>query len=293
MPHEIHLKLDEMPLMEGIGHIVAQRPFVHSDRVISHHVFNYVKRGALHIGEDETEYTVRPGEFLFLESGARQWGPRPIEAGTEWYYLHFFLCSDAEGYREFDGYEAIRRQRFDRADYRLYLTLPKYGALHRRAFFEKELHQLLALYDSPDPFRMARSGAALQSFLVEFCHASYGRGEKADTPTQKLIAYLEANSKRPVTSEEIAAYMNMNYKYLCGLFRKKTGLSIQAYHTRLRIHEAMRLMLEAPVNISEAGYAVGFRDPLYFSHVFKKVRGVSPTEFLLSTYKGSAARTQL
>ena len=59
----------------------------------------------------------------------------------------------------------------------------------------------------------------------------------------------------------------------------KFGSSPKAYIDTLRIDLAQKLLTKNGMTVSEVAYSVGYSEPLYFSAVFKKATGISPTEF--------------
>ena len=73
--------------------------------------------------------------------------------------------------------------------------------------------------------------------------------------------------------------MGLSYKYMEEFFKKRIGMTIQQYHTNLRIHEAEKQLRTTQYSISEISGNLGFQDPLYFSNVFKKATGVSPRDY--------------
>ena len=174
---------------------------------------------------------------------------------------------------------SVRQQEFTASDYRRYCPLPKLGPCPA-GLLQRE-KQLLSFFQTSDPMRAAYCSAALYMLLADLLRVSRASRErsKAEVITSRLVTFLEENPNRAITAQEIEKWMRMSYKYLCGVFKENTGMSIHQYHTQLRIHEAARLLRETTLNISEIGYQVGYQDPLYFSHVFKRVKGCSPSEY--------------
>ena len=64
------------------------------------------------------------------------------------------------------------------------------------------------------------------------------------------------------------------------MFIKHLGLSPNDYLTQYRINRACSLLRNSKLTISNIANSVGYDDPLYFSRVFKKVKGVSPSIYL-------------
>ena len=67
--------------------------------------------------------------------------------------------------------------------------------------------------------------------------------------------------------------------YLYRLFKDKTGVSVSDYITRTRISKAEVLLSNGSLSVKDVAYSVGFPDQMYFSRVFKKINGRTPTQF--------------
>ena len=288
--HEVCFKLNELPLFITAGSITAKNDFIHQDRIMQEHVFIYLYQGEMEIIEDDITYHLLPGECLFLKAGIHHWGKKVIRAGTSWFYVHVSLSDNIDGFRSYDdNIVAVKQQSFEPDDFSCYLTLPKHAALPSHSRIDRRVRELLDLYVSSDPLRIVHINAALSELLADFYQTVIReqRVDKAELIVRKLIEFLEQHNTESITSEVIAQHMRLSYKYLCTDFRQKTGLSINQYHTRLRINEAARILRETSLNVSEASYAVGYKDPLYFSSVFKRIYGKPPIEYLKETFNKS------
>ena len=89
----------------------------------------------------------------------------------------------------------------------------------------------------------------------------------------------------PDESFELGSYLRtlpFNYDYLRKLFKTETGSTPLRFLIDTRLQAAAERLDaagEAPQSISEIAHLCGFREPLYFSRVFKKVYGVSPSGY--------------
>lgn len=79
--------------------------------------------------------------------------------------------------------------------------------------------------------------------------------------------------------QEIADYVGINRSYLYTVFKDKSGISPKEYLTRFRVRQAKSLLKETALPISAVAASVGYEDNLYFSKVFRRVSGISPTEY--------------
>ncbi len=100
-------------------------------------------------------------------------------------------------------------------------------------------------------------------------------------------SYIEKHCANPDLSlEETAAEIQISPGYLSRLMKQSTGFSFVEYLTRARINKALKLMADPTVKVFEVADRVGYRSQHYFSRAFRKVLGVSPTEYK----KGGSAK---
>ncbi len=79
--------------------------------------------------------------------------------------------------------------------------------------------------------------------------------------------------------EKIANMLNYNPKYLSHIFKKKMNISYSEYLRNIRMKYAVSLFDHGIDSVKNVAYLSGFKDPFYFSSVFKKTIGVSPKEY--------------
>ncbi len=95
-----------------------------------------------------------------------------------------------------------------------------------------------------------------------------------------IIKYIEQNYTDPTLSiKKLADMYFYSEKYLSSLFKKNTGTKFTDYINTRRIKRAVILMEEKRHSISQVATRCGFSDPLYFSKVFKKIMGITPSEY--------------
>lgn len=97
--------------------------------------------------------------------------------------------------------------------------------------------------------------------------------------TKKAKEYIKANFAKPITLEDISREINVSPQYFSKLFKEETGENFIDYLTGIRIKIAKDLLESNDVSIKEICYNIGYSDPNYFSRIFKKTVGVTPTEY--------------
>lgn len=106
--------------------------------------------------------------------------------------------------------------------------------------------------------------------------------KKGDRSKYVLAAmdYVGAHYAEPgVGIAAIAENLGISGGHLSHLFKKETDYTLRGYLTRYRMHRAMELLRDCRVKIYEVAEAVGYRDVTHFSATFKKLVGVSPSEY--------------
>lgn len=95
--------------------------------------------------------------------------------------------------------------------------------------------------------------------------------------TRQILQYIAYHYSTCNNLEEVAGQLGISKTYLCHVFKKHTGCSIMSYINRFRCYKAMSLIADGML-ISQAASQVGFEDYNYFSRLFKKVIGFSPSQ---------------
>ena len=105
------------------------------------------------------------------------------------------------------------------------------------------------------------------------------KGDKSKYVLQAMD-YIGAHYQDPnITVGEIARHLGLSEGHLSHTFKKETDYTLLNYLTRYRIHKAMELLRDCRLKIYEVAEQVGYRDITYFSATFKRLVGISPSEY--------------
>lgn len=183
---------------------------------------------------------------------------------------------------------------------------PLFTEIKKYSFFDYETHEALhvsprekeimwSLYhkvereyhDNPDEFSKSIILSHLDSML-KYAQRFYKRqfidrkpivGKTVSKFNDILSAYFERGEKGLPTVTSMASQLDVSPKYLSDLLKQETGkTALELIHLRI-VSEAKNMLVDGEKTVSEIAYMLGFENPPYFSRLFKKEVGMSPTEF--------------
>ncbi|KRE41197.1 AraC family transcriptional regulator [Paenibacillus sp. Soil522] len=290
MDTNISLTADRLPLVRDMGWNQIANVYTHPDRLLDYDVFLFVTKGSMQVIEEGTEYIVREQEHLFLKKGLHHWGLPKTEPGTSWYWIHFITALDERvSYSEHLPMPELGYFYPHHYEYRF--TLAKYGTSPLHQGLAQRLLTLLGDYRQLKMHGMTRSSILVFQLFLDLHEASLtqespeSNGGKAHTIAGRVMSYLAQHSNGEFDSAKLSGELSLNYSYLSASFKKQTGQSIIEAHTKLRMNKAIDIMRNTSLNISEISERLGYKNPYYFSRVFKKVLGEAPTSYLRHYYK--------
>ncbi|SHS25234.1 transcriptional regulatory protein [Mycobacteroides abscessus subsp. abscessus] len=96
---------------------------------------------------------------------------------------------------------------------------------------------------------------------------------------QQAKQWINANLGENITVKRIAEYVYMNPTYFCEYFKNMTGVTVLDYVTKKRLEKAKELLEVPDIKIYDISSSVGYHDAKYFSQLFKKWQGYSPSQY--------------
>lgn len=147
-----------------------------------------------------------------------------------------------------------------------------------------EILTTLHFGDSIEDLRYASS--LLAHFLASMRYLGQFRRAKASAEkdiVEQAIHYMRENIENRITMAEVLRYVGYSQSHFSTVFKKKTGMSPLSYFNRLKVEHACQLLKTTDLKVNMICYKVGIEDPLYFSRLFSKVMGMSPSEFRIKS----------
>ena len=112
------------------------------------------------------------------------------------------------------------------------------------------------------------------------CHGMSSVKEKeSGSVVTKAKAFIAENFSKEISLDDVSRYVDISPYYFSKLFKQEAGQNFIEYLTELRIRHAKTLLNNPGLSIKEICALSGYSDPNYFSRIFKKYEGVTPSEY--------------
>lgn len=105
------------------------------------------------------------------------------------------------------------------------------------------------------------------------------KGDKSKYVLQALQYIAQHYADTDISITTIAQYLQVSEGHLSHVFKKETGYTVINYLTQYRVHRSLELLKDCRRKVYEVANAVGYRDVTYFGSTFKKLVGMSPSEY--------------
>ena len=119
---------------------------------------------------------------------------------------------------------------------------------------------------------LASTGEIQESFIDE-------QKEVNPTVVKQIIAEMKQNYTTNITLTDLSKKYGISISYLSSLIKEELQLSFSEYIASKRIQKAKELLADEKLSIEEIAEQVGYSDYFYFTKVFKKVAGISPSKY--------------
>lgn len=103
--------------------------------------------------------------------------------------------------------------------------------------------------------------------------------KKANSIIEKADRFIEANYSQDISLEAVAREVNLSPYYFSRFYKEMTGQNFIDKLANIRIEKAKELLLDPELSIKDISMKVGFTDPNYFSKAFKKITGVTASDY--------------
>lgn len=105
------------------------------------------------------------------------------------------------------------------------------------------------------------------------------KGSHLSAAVDEAKSFIRRHFADDLSMEQTADSVNLSPYYFSKVFKAESGVSFIDFLTEVRIEKAKEFAADPKLSLKEICYISGYKDPNYFSRVFKKVTGITPTEY--------------
>ena len=109
---------------------------------------------------------------------------------------------------------------------------------------------------------------------------------------ETALAFIEARFTEPLSLDDVSRACGMSRFHFSRIFKAHKGLTFKGYLNRRRIDRAKALLVQEDVTVTDACYDSGFNDLSYFDRVFRRLEGMSPSDYRASGQDGGTLSRQ-
>ena len=241
----------------------------------------YVDKGTVEIRRDDEPITLSQGEIVFHCPNEFH-SIKALDSSPNFFVISFVCNSPMMEY--FKKYQTTLNRNF-------------------RAFISSILKESESIYNipknDPDLKKLKRKEDApfggeqliktyLEQLLILLVRDITQKGKSDLFPSKESMEnhlvleikkYIEENAENTIRIPDICKTFGYSKSYLSKLFRSQCGETLAGYTMQIKIKRAKQLIREGNLNFTQISSLLNFDNPRYFSCVFKRITGMSPTEF--------------
>lgn len=238
--------------------------------------FYYIREGAGWIKLRNRLYRPRPGQLLLLPAGMRLSYGIDGDDGFGKYWCHFTATVGDVGLFHM-------------------LEVPHCLDVRDEAWLEGRFLELIRHYRSPSLTAPLRIKTILLEMVSAYIEQAVESGERVRmTPSAEtgkinaVLTHIERHLREPMTVEELAGLAHFHPNYFMQYFKSILGVSPIAYINRKRMEKARELLSGTSLSVTDIAEEIGL-ELYYFSRLFKKWTGFSPSEYRKNAAEAGAA----
>ncbi|WP_152393826.1 AraC family transcriptional regulator [Paenibacillus guangzhouensis] len=246
-------------------------------RTLQHHELILATGGSGSITIDGRKYQVQPGMLFYIAPGLLHTFELSGEDLPYVMTVHFNYAFVTHT----DG-------RLDISNEAPILTIPSGQQLKDYYLVEELFKKLVDTWHAKGLGYEFMTKTLLQQLLIALWQ-NIRKQDQIDASSlkiEKIIVYMQQNLSKKITLQELANQVLWSPTYLSRTFKGITGYAVIEFFNKMKIDQAKELMLESDKKIREVAQAVGYTDEFYFSRMFKKIEGMSPSEFYSKNVHG-------
>lgn len=244
----------------------ANHHYVDRSQGITQHIIIYCVEGQGWVSFDKKKVNIAPSQFIVIPANkSHKYG---ADENNPWtiYWVHFkghisdyvvsLLQQHVQNYQPHISYNENRIKLFEE----IYNNLAKGYSGDNLRYVNMTFYHFLSSLIYEDKFNSNTKSVTVN-------------------PVNTVIKFMQDKIHDVVTLQQLAQAVNLSVSYFSALFRQQTGYSPIEYFNHLKVQEACQYLSFSNLSVKEMASRLGIEDQYYFSRLFSKLMGMSPSEY--------------
>ncbi len=264
--------------LQETGHLTALRPHVSGRDRLSSYLFFVVREGSGWLEYNNQHYELKAGDAVFIDC-RKGYSQSSSETCWQISWVHFNSTQMPAIYNKYcerggkPTFHPDNPQPFLSLLESLYITASSESYIR-----DVEINVLLSELIG-ELFRETVWKEIVYEDNVYEYTGEERREISVGIDVGEIKSYIDTHYNTPLTLESISDYFHFNKNYVSRRFKETFGMSVGSYIGLVHTGRAKELLRFSSLSIVEIGHECGYEDTNYFSRVFKKVEGMSPSEY--------------
>jgi AraC-like DNA-binding protein len=247
----------------------ASHHFIERRQGIEQYVFIYCVNGAGQYRVADKTFEVKANQYFILPAGQSHSYAAAEKNPWTIYWIHFggtlapYYAQDAVSPKD------IRPEMSSRISTRTYIFEEIFQTLSQ-GYELAHLHYASCLF---------HYYLGTLRYIDQYRSLKKEEGEENDRVIKAAIHFMEENIEKRLSLKQMAEFVGYSTSHFSHLFQEKMHQSPGTFFNQLKVDEAAVLLSTTQMKINQICFKVGFDDPYYFSRLFTKVKGISPSEY--------------
>ncbi|MBN2299986.1 MAG: helix-turn-helix transcriptional regulator [Acholeplasmataceae bacterium] len=241
-------------------------------RIVESYEFEFIIESNGYMNLEGNRYVLKPGDLCLRKPGDLTRGESPYSC----YMISFSMTQNHKS--SFEPF--YHNEIFNQLPPVLHTKNPKY--------YEMIFENILDQYIKNEP----SSNLLIRSLILEIIYAAYQECKQDYLPSsayhmiiKKAIDYIENHYGEKISLNQISQIVNLSPSHFQKIFKQTMNRSPNEFLLNLRLTKAKELLLITDESITDIAYRSGFESHAYFTYVFHKILGVSPSTYRKSHQK--------
>ena len=224
---------------------------------------HYITAGTTELYSGGARYPIKPGVFFWTKPGERHF----LKINRKMKPISQYTFNVELSYDDSDLQAALTKKFYTN-------RVPLIGSGH-----QAELEMIRNYHLSSNNLKKSVAIHRMYAFLYQFAINTSCTAPADNQYIQSAIQIMHSEYPSPLNMDDICQQLGISYSYFSRLFKEEMGESPFRYYLAMRLENARYMLQNSRMKIKDIAEETGFSDSLYFSRLFRKWYGQSPSQW--------------